>query len=209
MKYLLLAPHTDDVELGCGGTVLKLLSEGHEVHWIVFSTAEDSVPAGMPKDTLKNEFLNVMKYLSLPDSAFEILHYPVRNFNLHRQEILEKLVAVRREFKPDYVIGPSQNDVHQDHEIISNEMIRAFKTSASILCYELPWNHTTFENQCFSKLTQEIVKKKFEMLSRYNSQVTLKRTYFTEEFISSWAKMRGVQCNAEYAEAFEVVRWIL
>ena len=44
MKYLLLAPHTDDIELGCGGTVVKLLEDGNEIHWVVFSTAEDSVP---------------------------------------------------------------------------------------------------------------------------------------------------------------------
>ena len=198
MKYLLLAPHTDDIELGCGGTVLKLLEEGNEVHWVVFSTAEDSVPPGMPLDTLKKEFLSV-----------EICSYPVRNFDLHRQEILEKLVSIRREIKPDVVIGPSLHDVHQDHQVIANEMVRAFKTSASILCYELPWNHTEFENQCFSKLRPDIMEGKIQLLANYQSQTALNRSYFSAEFIKGWAKMRGIQCNTEYAESFEIVRWII
>lgn len=209
MKYLLLAPHTDDIELGCGGTVLKLLEEGNEIHWVVFSTAEDSVPPGMPLDTLKKEFLSVAKSLGLSETQYEICSYPVRNFDLHRQEILEKLVSIRREIKPDVVIGPSLHDVHQDHQVIANEMVRAFKTSASILCYELPWNHTEFENQCFSKLSDKLIEKKIALLNNYSSQVSLNRSYFSAEFIKSWAKMRGIQCNTEYAESFEVVRWIL
>ena len=209
MKYLLLAPHTDDIELGCGGTVLKLLEEGNEVHWVVFSTAEDSVPPGMPLDTLKKEFLSVVGSLGLSENQYEICSYPVRNFDLHRQEILEKLVSIRREIKPDVVIGPSLHDVHQDHQVIANEMVRAFKTSASILCYELPWNHTEFENQCFSKLSDKLIEKKIGLLNNYSSQVSLNRIYFSAQFIKSWAKMRGIQCNTEYAESFEVVRWIL
>lgn len=209
MKYLLLAPHTDDVELGCGGTVKKLLLQGHDLYWVVFSTAEDSVPPNMPKDTLRNEFLDVINSLQMSEGQYEILSYPVRNFDLYRQEILEKLVSLRKEIKPDVVIGPSQNDVHQDHQIISNEMIRTFKTSSSILCYELPWNHTTFHNQCFSKLDEKFVKGKIDLLSCYHSQINLNRSYFSPDYITGWARMRGIQCNAEYAEAFEVIRWRL
>ena len=77
MKYLLLAPHTDDIELGCGGTVLKLLEEGNEVHWVVFSTAEDSIPPGMPLDTLKKEFLSVAGSLGLSENQYEVCSYPV------------------------------------------------------------------------------------------------------------------------------------
>ena len=73
MKYLLLAPHTDDVELGCGGTVKKLLSQGHDLYWVVFSTAEDSVPPNMPKDTLRNEFLDVINSLQMSERQYEIL----------------------------------------------------------------------------------------------------------------------------------------
>jgi len=56
MKYLLLSTHTDDVELGCGGTLKKLLSQSHNLFWVLFSTAEDSVHPNMPKNTLRNDF---------------------------------------------------------------------------------------------------------------------------------------------------------
>ena len=60
-KVLVLAPHTDDGELGCGGTVARLLEEGCEVHFAVFSTCAESVPAGFPADELKTEFLSAME----------------------------------------------------------------------------------------------------------------------------------------------------
>jgi LmbE family N-acetylglucosaminyl deacetylase len=60
-RILILSPHTDDAELGAGGYISKLLEEEYELYWSVFSIAEDSVPGGMPKDTLKNEFLIVIK----------------------------------------------------------------------------------------------------------------------------------------------------
>ncbi len=88
-------------------------------------------------------------------------------------------------------------------------MIRAFKTSASIICYELPWNHVTFSTQLFIKLKEKHINEKIKILSFYKSQILRGRRYFNPEFIKGLARARGVQCNGEYAEAFEVVRWIL
>ena len=88
-------------------------------------------------------------------------------------------------------------------------MLRAFKDSASIICYELPWNHIEFKTQLFVKIGEQHLAKKIELLRRYKSQIDLDRPYFSEEYIRGWAKMRGVQVKADFAEAFEVVRWIL
>jgi LmbE family N-acetylglucosaminyl deacetylase len=117
--------------------------------------------------------------------------------------------VIREEFKPQMVIGPSLNDFHQDHQVVANEMVRAFKTASSIICYELPWNHVTFNTQLFVKLKKEHLVKKWEMLKNYESQLTKGKTYFSEEFVYGLAKTRGVQCNSEYAEAFEVIRWMM
>ncbi len=87
-------------------------------------------------------------------------------------------------------------------------MIRAFKSSSSIISYELPWNHVTFSNQMFVRLSKEQIDKKVELLASYQSQLIKKRSYFSEKFIQSLANVRGMQIGTDYAEAFEVIRWI-
>jgi N-acetylglucosamine malate deacetylase 1 len=209
MKILLLSPHTDDVELGCGGGVTKFLEDGHDIYWVVFSTAEESLPPSMPKDSLLNEFNDVLSSYRLENTQSKIFNYQVRNLDRHRQEILEELIRIRNRFRPNLVIGPSTKDYHQDHQVVAHEMIRAFKSGSSIISYELPWNHVTFDTQLFIKLQKSHLAKKCEVLQNYKSQLMHQRNYFCEEYLYGLAKTRGIQCNAEYAEAFEVVRWML
>jgi LmbE family N-acetylglucosaminyl deacetylase len=208
MKILLLSPHTDDIELGAGGTVIKLLEEkGNDICWAVFSICEDAVPEGLPPDTLEKEFTSVASKSGIKN--YRIYRFPNKNFPQYRQEILGELDKVKKEFKPDLLISPSLNDSHQDHKIIAEEAVRAFKRDASIIGYELPWNNLVFSPQLIVKLTEKQMEEKWELLSVYKSQFTLQRNYFSKEFIFGWARMRGAQCNSEYAEAFEVVRWII
>ena len=207
MRILVLSPHADDAELGAGGSIVRFLEEKHEIMWVVFSTAEDSLPPLLPPTALKEEFLRVVNYLGIKN--YRVYNYKVRRLHVHRQEILEHLVEIRDSYNPDLVIGPSLNDFHQDHQTVSYEMIRAFKVTASIICYELPWNHVNFSTQLFIKLRKSHIDKKIKMLMFYKSQILKGRKYFNPEFIKGLAKTRGIQCNAEYAEAFEVVRWIL
>lgn len=209
MNILLLSPHTDDVELGCGGTVIKLVEGGHNLLWVVFSTAEESLPAGLPRDTLRREFKAVMDALDMEEMNYEVFEFGVRHLAEHRQEILEELIRMREDFQPDMVVGPSLNDFHQDHNVVANEMVRAFKTNSSIICYELPWNHVTFNTQLFVRLNSGHLAKKGELLRNYESQYMGGRGYFSEEFVYGLARVRGVQCNCEYAEAFEVIRWMM
>ncbi len=209
MEILILSPHTDDAELGCGGSIVKFLGEGHKIYWAVFSTAEESLPEGMPKDSLKKEFCSVIDNLGMSLESCLVYNFKVRSLHQHRQEILEELVKMKTDFDPDMVIGPSVNDLHQDHQVIANEMIRAFKTSSSIICYELPWNHISFMTQLFIKLKKDHVARKCEILKEYRSQLMKDKLYFSKQFIYGLAKTRGVQCNANYAEAFEVVRWMI
>ncbi len=178
-----------------------------EIRWAVFSTAEQSLPKHLPSDALKKEFENVLDFYGLDRKNASIFTYEVRRLGSYRQEILDDMIRIRLDFVPDVVIGPSMNDFHQDHQIIANEMVRAFKTSSGIICYELPWNDVTFDSQLFIDLKRRHMEKKYQALQHYRSQVEMGREYFKEEFIFGLAKMRGIQCNSEYAEAFEVVRW--
>ena len=207
VNILILSPHTDDAELGAGGTIVRLVEEGKNILWVVFSTAEESLPSGLPPDILVFEFKEVTEKLGLNNDNFSIHHFKVRYLCDSRQEILEELIKIRKDFQPDLVIGPSLHDFHQDHSVVANEMVRAFKTTSSIICYELPWNHISFETQFFSKLQRRHIDKKVNVLKCYKSQFDKKRHYFSEQFVRGLASTRGAQVETDYAEAFEVIRW--
>lgn len=207
-KILILSPHTDDAELGCGGSIISFLEKKKEILWVVFSTAEESVPDHFPKDILKNEFKDVINKLKIPESNIIINDFKVRYLHEKRQDILELLISIRQSFKPDLVVGPSLNDFHQDHSIVANEMVRAFKSTSSIISYELPWNHISFNTQLFIKLDSAQITRKIDLLNSYHSQIDKGRSYFSKEFIEGLARIRGVQISSEFAEAFEVIRWI-
>jgi len=208
-NILILSPHTDDAELGCGGTIAKFIKERKNVLWLAFSTAEESLPTDLSKDILKKEFIKVTKSVGLSEKNYKIFNFKVRKLSERRQEVLEELINIRKSFKPDLVIGPSLNDFHQDHSVVANEMIRAFKTNSSIICYELPWNHIEFRTQLFIELSDNFIKTKINMMNYYKSQLYVKRHYFTPEFIKGLATTRGAQIGCDYAEAFEVIRWRL
>jgi hypothetical protein len=95
--------------------------------------------------------------------------------------------------------------LHQDHQVVFNEGLRAFK-DRTIWGYELPWNHITFNAQGFIKVELKHIEKKWLAMQEYKSQLEKKRPYFEKAFIEGIAKMRGMQVNEAYAEAFEVVR---
>jgi N-acetylglucosamine malate deacetylase 1 len=206
LKILILAPHTDDGELGCGATISKALEDGAEVWYVAFSTAKESVPEGMPKNILEIEVRDATGRLGIDPSHLVVHGYTVRRLSYSRQEILEDLVQLRKDIAPDLVFMPSLGDLHQDHSTVAAEALRAFK-NCSILCYELPWNNLTFSNQCFSVVERKHVERKVEALTAYNSQKM--RTYMSEEYVMSLARTRGVQIGKDFAEAFEVVRWIM
>lgn len=202
-NILVLAPHTDDGELGLGGTIHKLISEGKKVTYVAFSTAEESVPAGFPKDILKTEVRNATTKLGIKSENLIVFNYQVRKLNYVRQEILEELIRIRKQQQYDLVFIPSLHDIHQDHTTIAQEGLRAFKNT-TILGYELIWNNLTFNTQCFVRLNKGNIEAKVCALKEYRSQG--KRDYLSDEFIFSLAKARGIQVGCEYAEAFEVVR---
>lgn len=204
-KVLIFAPHTDDAELGCGGTMARFKEEGLEIQVAAFSTARASLPEGADPDMLKKEFFASMNMLGIPESHLHVYDYQVRMLSYHRQEVLEEMVKLKGQVQPDLVLVPSGNDLHQDHQVVYNESLRAFK-NVSIWGYELPWNHVSFSTQAFVTLTQDHLDKKWEMMKLYESQFQKKRAYFTKEFMEGLARVRGVQIGEAYAEAFEVVR---
>jgi LmbE family N-acetylglucosaminyl deacetylase len=203
-KILILAPHTDDGEIGCGGTIARFVEEGRDVYYVAFSTARTSVRAEFPDNILEIEVREATQVLGIAPDKLILRNYPVRHFPEHRQAILQDLIDLRRDIHPDLILVPSPHDIHQDHQTIAAEGLRAFK-GRTILGYEEPW--TTSETRCFIVLAERHVARKVEALQCYRSQ--MHRSYLDGEFIWSQARMRGTQIEGGYAEAFEVVRWVI
>ena len=202
---LILGPHTDDGEWGCGASMAKWIEDGHEVHYVAFSAAEESVPSHHDKDILREEIQVAAKVIGLDPSFLHVLDYRVRHFPRDRQEILETLIKLRAEIKPNVVIAPSSYDTHQDHETIQKEAFRAFKR-VTLLGYEIPWNNRRIEVNYFHSFGDNHLEKKIQSLAAYKSQIFRAPNY--EELIRSLAIQRGSQVGHRHAEAFEVIRWV-
>jgi LmbE family N-acetylglucosaminyl deacetylase len=202
-RILVLGPHADDGEFGCGASIAKFIEQGKEVFYAVFSFAEESVPDGFPKDVLHKELEASATTLGIPSNHVISLSYRVRYFSYKRQEILEDMVKLRRDIQPDLVLFPNEKDVHQDHQVIAQESLRAFKGS-SLLGYELPWNSYQFTPNVYLPVQKEHLEKKIKALKNYSSQ--RHRPYMDESFLEGLAKVRGTQAFTAYAEAFHSPR---
>ena len=204
-KIFILAPHTDDGEFGCGGTISKWIDEGKEVFYIAFSSCEASIPKDMPKDILKEEVKEATRVLGIKKDHLIVFDYPVRKFPAHRQKILEEMILLGKRLKPDLVLLPSTDDTHQDHKTIAEEGFRAFK-KISMIGYEMPHNNLNFSTTLFVVLGKRNLERKSEAFKCYKSQ---RGRGITENSIQSLAQVRGAQIGVKYAEVFEVVRWVM
>ena len=203
---LVLAPHTDDGEMGCGGTIAKATDNGIRVYLIAFSSADESLRPDQKEGVLEDELLKATEKLGIHRGDVLCLSHKVRTFTYHRQRILDDLYNLNKQIKPDIVFAPPIHDLHQDHKVIAEEAQRVFKRT-TLLSYELPWNNMSFNTSAFVVLDERHLDKKLHALRCYKSQDH--KEYFAQDFIKSMAITRGVQVNQKYAEAFEVVRWMV
>lgn len=205
-NVLVLAPHTDDGEFGCGGTMARMAEEGIDVTYVAFTTAAKSVPKEFPPDILSHEVREATSVLGIDEAHLRVFDFEVRTFPTVRQEILEQLIVLGTEIRPDCVMMPALVDIHQDHKTIAEEGLRAFKKT-TVLAYEIPWNNLNFSHQAYVRLEERHVAKKTAALACYRSQQG--RNYIREEYIRNVAFTRGVDVGFDYAEVFEVYRWLL
>src|SRR6266508_1674721 len=181
----------------------RLADAGADVRDVAFSIATRSLPEGFAPDTLAREVREATAELGIPESSLTVHDFDVRTFPERRQDILELLVALWEEWKPNAVFQPSLHDIHQDHQVIAAEGLRAFKRT-TILGYEIPWNNFDFSYQAYVALEQRHIERKVAALERYASQQH--RRYANGEYVWNLARTHGVNVNREYAEVFQVYR---
>ena len=184
----------------------RLVEGGCEVRYVAFSIATRSLPDGFPPDTLAREVKEATAELGIPEANLTVHDFEVRTFPQYRQDILELLIALWEEWQPDVVFQPSLHDIHQDHQVVAAEGLRAFKRT-TILGYEIPWNNFDFAYQAYFSLEHSHLERKVAALSKYASQ--RHRRYANPEYVWNVARTHGINVNREYAEVFQVYRVIV
>jgi LmbE family N-acetylglucosaminyl deacetylase len=207
---LTVSAHADDAHVALGGTIQRFLDEGeYEIYYLGFSIAEESVPRGFPKNIVMKECQEGLAKLGVKKKNIKILGFPVRRMQEHRQDLLEELNQIKNELQPDIVFLPSTEDIHQDHIVVSQESIRAFRRTSSLYGYDFPWNVLTSQKlNFFIELKKEHLDAKINTLQCYKSQIAKQNNCLTREYITSLAIERGNRIGVKYAEAFELIREI-
>lgn len=204
-RILVIGAHTDDIEVMCGGTIVKLVESGCEVNYATFTFADKSLPKGFPKGTTRQEVEKATKVLGVDLLNLHLFDFEARVFPQYRQEILEELVKLRKELQPNLVLTHNADDTHQDHKIISEETYRAFKQTASIWGYESFKNNRVFHNDIYVVLTKDQINKKIQAVSSYTSQLV---KVDNKQGLLGLARFRGGQLGQKYAECFQALRII-
>jgi LmbE family N-acetylglucosaminyl deacetylase len=197
LKMVFLGAHSDDIELGCGGTILKLLDDhdGVDAHWVVFSAnherrteAEKSASIFLDKAAKKEIILKEFKESFFP---------------YHGSVIKEYFETLKHAVNPDIIFTHYRGDLHQDHRLISELTWNTFRNHL-ILEYEIvKYDGDLGKPNCFVHLNDEICSRKIKhLVDHFRSQRS--HHWFTEETFRSILRLRGVESNApdQYAEAF-------
>lgn len=202
-KVLCLGAHSDDIEIGCGGTILKLIEKypSIEFYWIVFSSSlereKEAICSG-------NKFLaNVaQKQIIVRDFRDGFLPF----IAIEVKEVFEQL---KQKFNPDLIFTHYRHDAHQDHRLISDLTWNTFRNHL-ILEYEIPKYDGDLANpNFFVPLERSFCQQKIKyLIDSFRSQKD--KQWFTEETFLSILRIRGIESNApdKYAEAFYVRKMV-
>jgi LmbE family N-acetylglucosaminyl deacetylase len=194
---LCLGAHSDDIEIGCGGTVLRLLEEtpGVEVQWVVLAAAGPRAGEAAKSADL---FLAHAGKRRVITRNFKDGHFPYVGADI--KDFFEEL---SKGFSPDLVLTHYRGDLHQDHRVVSELTWNTFRNHL-ILEYEIPkYDGDIGTPNFFVELTRATCQKKIQyLIDCFGTQKD--KSWFTEDTFQSVLRLRGMECRAAdgYAEAF-------
>jgi LmbE family N-acetylglucosaminyl deacetylase len=197
LKILCLGSHCDDIEIGCGGTLLNLTAQGRqvEVYWAVFSS--DQVRAREARESAER-FLERVNTKTILIQDFRNSFFPFVGAAV--KEAFERL---KEDFAPDLIFTHQRHDLHQDHQLISQLTWNTFRDHL-ILEYEIPkYDGDLGAPTVFTHLDESLCRRKIDYLMTYfKSQ--LNKHWFDPEAFWALLRLRGMEANApsKYAEAF-------
>jgi LmbE family N-acetylglucosaminyl deacetylase len=195
---LFLGAHPDDIELGCGALLHHIVNDTD----VLCVTLSDN----QKNPTLKNvvtELFDSMAILGVPREKVVVEEFTTRKFPDLRQEILEYLLEIRRNFRPDIVFTHTRQDIHQDHNVVTEEALRAYR-GITVLGYDVVRSSYGFFPHFLVEVTAEDVDKKIEALSMYKTYHD--KYYFDTELLRATMVRHGALAERRFAEGFDILR---
>lgn len=202
MNILAIGAHPDDIEFGCGGSLIKYSKDGHKIYLLILSKGE---AGGNPALRVKEQkmaakLLKAKKIYwgDFPDSKIS-----------DGQPLIAHIEKVLAEIKPDIIFTCYPDDVHQDHRNVGKASLAAARYIKNILHYELPTSQG-FEPNLFIDIGDSL-NEKFNLLKSHRSQFKKTQNHNSDvlETAKSWASFRGTQARVKYAEGFKSHRLLL
>lgn len=197
-RVLFLGAHPDDIELGCGALIHQIVQKT-DVLCVTLSDNQKNPDL----QNVKIEHIKSMKVLGVPEERVIFGPFITRIFQDSRQEILEYFLKLRKDFKPDLIFVHSKQDVHQDHNTMTDEALRAFR-GITVLGFDVVRSSYGFFPHFLVEVTEEDVNKKIEALTQYKTYQD--RYYFNSELTRSIMVRHGALAEVPFAEGFDILR---
>jgi len=197
-RILFLGAHPDDIELGCGA-FLHQVAQKTDVLCVTLSDNQKNPDL----QTVKDEHYRSMEVLGVSKEKIVLGPFTTRVFPHARQEILEYFLKLRKDFNPDLIFTHSKQDVHQDHNTMTDEALRAFR-GITVLGFDVVRSSYGFFPSFLVEVSEEDVNKKIEALAKY--QTYQERYYFNSELTRSIMVRHGALSETPFAEGFDILR---
>ncbi|MCL4531438.1 MAG: PIG-L family deacetylase [Chloroflexi bacterium] len=197
-RILFLGAHPDDIELGCGALLHHIANRTD----VLCVTLSDNQKNPSLKNVVK-ELYESMAVLEVPKEKAIVQEFITRKFPDMRQEILEYLLELRRDFKPEIVFTHTRQDIHQDHNVVTEEALRAYR-GITVLGYDVVRSSYGFFPHFLVAVTQEDVEKKLEALSKYGTYHD--KYYFDPALLRATMVRHGALAEIPFAEGFDILR---
>ncbi|SDP38181.1 PIG-L deacetylase family protein [Phyllobacterium sp. OV277] len=197
LSILCLGAHSDDIEIGAGGTILHMIAEGAllDIHWCVLSGSGNRATEAHASAL---DFLAGASSKQIEIAEFEDSYFPSQS-----RELKVWLNELRERVSPDVIFTHARSDAHQDHREVNQLTTNVFRDHL-VLEYEIPkWDGDLMQHNVYVPLATAVMQRKIELLMKhFGSQRS--KDWFDEETFSSLARLRGMECRSpsRFAEAF-------
>ena len=197
-RVLFLGVHPDDIELGCGALIHHIAPMSD----VLCVTLSDNQKNPLLKNVVEEHY-KAMAALGVPKDKVVLGQFTTRIFQDLRQDILEYFLKLRNDFKPDIIFVHSKQDVHQDHNTMTDESLRAFR-GITLLGFDVVRSSYGFFPNFLVEVSEEDVNAKIEALSQYETYRD--KYYFNSELTRSIMVRHGALAEVPFAEGFDILR---
>lgn len=199
-RIVFLGAHPDDIEIGAGALIAHIAH--NKLAELLCVTLSDN-QKNPDLQNLPEEHRNSMQILGVAPENDIVAEFVTRRFPEARQDILEYMLHINRTFQPDLVFVHTKADLHQDHQTVTEEALRAFR-GITVLGFDVIRSSYGFFPNFLTAVTEKDVEMKIKALAQYKTYAG--RYYFNEEITRSTLIRNGAIAERHYAEGFDTLR---